>query len=598
MKIQRVYKKYSIDDIKQDSFILWESLVSLNDTWLLWIPYKVGNVFFHILPKTNNQDITSIISFYNKKENSLKETISKILELWDIIFDIEFNYSILYKVKDEEFKEYVHPVRQSQLLQEELYKTVNIISKKLGVNSLFTLVFSEKVKHLEKMYSWKFQILSENELTSKLYNLNFLFSKNERDRNNVRIELFEKVVEQLINTDRYVKLSNEIWREKVEERLLYEVSIILQDRYIEYFLNYIIITQYLRKEKIVFFLKWSAVWSLLLYLLWISNINPIRHNIPFERFLNKWKIADIDIDIPSSKREYIIQSLNKIFSSFWYEVLLILNKSSNNFDKFTEHPSGILIEETKYIEERIPLQVSERENLILRTSQLYDSSSTPVLEKYWYLKYDLLRSQVLEELQDKINKKWLDFYSILNTWESLTWSSNYLDLILKWDFFQINSVFAKDLVKRVNPTSYFDLVKIIACNRPALVRLYWVEYLSEQLRLSSWISLKDKKIESIINSSQSWRVILFQDQVIDLLLSVLPQVDYSSVIKLVKARGDILWKYKDIFITECNKRIDNLNYSKELWSMIENFDQYWLNKAHSSSYWLITYLQLYVASLD
>jgi hypothetical protein len=49
----------------------------------------------------------------------------------------------------------------------------------------------------------------------------------------------------------------------------------------------------------------------------------------------------------------------------------ILNKSSANFDKLVLHPTGLLIEETKYIESEIPLlKVEDKKRRIV---QFYDS---------------------------------------------------------------------------------------------------------------------------------------------------------------------------------------------------------------------------------
>lgn len=593
MNIQRIYKKYNIDEIKQNSFILWRSLISLNQSLTLWIPYQVGPLFFHIIPKKNTV-INTLIKYYNKKNLSLRDTIIQLSNIWEVILDIEYNYYLLFMNKDEDFREYIHPIKQKKELQDELYKIINLITKKIGRNDVFSLVFTKKVEWLRQSYIWKYNIYSEVELQEKVNWKSYKISKNRRDRNKLRVNLFDSILKQLKTIKRYIRLVTELGKDIVDSRLNYEISVIKWNNYVEYFLNYLIITQFLKQKKIIFFLKGSAVWSLLLYLLGISNINPITHWISFERFLSKWKIADIDIDIPSSKREEIILWLNKYFKTIWYEVILILNRSSSNNDKYIEHPSGILIEETEYIDNEIPLQVEKRGNLTLRTSQLYDSSTTPVLEELGYLKYDLLRSQVLEELQIEINSLWLDFYDLLWTWETLWWEEDYISYILNWEFFQINSFSAKELVKKVNPQSYFDLVKIIACNRPALMRLYNINILAANLKSNKWISLKDKEIERIISSSKSWKIMLFQDQVLELLLLVLPDVDYSSVIKLIKARWEILWQYKEIFLKKCEERIWDKKYTKELWMQIENFDQYGLNKAHSSSYALITYLQLYI----
>ena len=59
----------------------------------------------------------------------------------------------------------------------------------------------------------------------------------------------------------------------------------------------------------------SAAGSLVAFLLEITNVDPIKYNLLFERFLNKerFTLPDIDLDFPDDKREQI---LNYIFNRY------------------------------------------------------------------------------------------------------------------------------------------------------------------------------------------------------------------------------------------------------------------------------------------
>lgn len=73
---------------------------------------------------------------------------------------------------------------------------------------------------------------------------------------------------------------------------------------------------------IPFFIRGSAGGSLLLYLLGFTNIDPIKHGILFERFINEYRtiLGDIDFDLPKSMRDDIMK---RVFSTFMKEGLKI-----------------------------------------------------------------------------------------------------------------------------------------------------------------------------------------------------------------------------------------------------------------------------------
>ncbi|HDP95838.1 MAG TPA: hypothetical protein ENN40_10840 [Candidatus Aminicenantes bacterium] len=69
------------------------------------------------------------------------------------------------------------------------------------------------------------------------------------------------------------------------------------------------IASYCRRMGIYFNLRGSGVSSLLLYLLGASRVHPLRHNLLFERFLNRLREEppDIDMDLDSSRRDEVLR---------------------------------------------------------------------------------------------------------------------------------------------------------------------------------------------------------------------------------------------------------------------------------------------------
>ena len=93
------------------------------------------------------------------------------------------------------------------------------------------------------------------------------------------------------------------------ERLDAEMSVIEQMGFVSYFLIVGDFVQYGREKGIACVARGSAAGSLVTYLLEISNVDPIRYGLLFERFLNPDRVnpPDIDIDFADDQRADVIE---------------------------------------------------------------------------------------------------------------------------------------------------------------------------------------------------------------------------------------------------------------------------------------------------
>ena len=93
------------------------------------------------------------------------------------------------------------------------------------------------------------------------------------------------------------------------ERLDSEMSVIEQMGFVSYFLIVGDFVQYGREKGIACVARGSAAGSLVTYLLEISNVDPIRYGLLFERFLNPERVnpPDIDIDFADDQRADVIE---------------------------------------------------------------------------------------------------------------------------------------------------------------------------------------------------------------------------------------------------------------------------------------------------
>ncbi|HXG25718.1 MAG TPA: hypothetical protein VNL94_02550, partial [Candidatus Binatia bacterium] len=103
---------------------------------------------------------------------------------------------------------------------------------------------------------------------------------------------------------RYHPLTAEVMR-----RLAHELSVIERAGLAEFFLICWDLMRFAREQGIPAQGRGSATSSIVSYTLGISRVEPIQHNLLFERFINEGRTTypDVDIDFSSERREEVIQ---------------------------------------------------------------------------------------------------------------------------------------------------------------------------------------------------------------------------------------------------------------------------------------------------
>ncbi len=101
--------------------------------------------------------------------------------------------------------------------------------------------------------------------------------------------------------------------EHAKRQLDYEFNMIAQKGFVPYFLIEWDFVNYARSHGIRCSARGSAAGSLLAYSLGITNVDPIRYQLPFERFFNTERadMPDIDMDFPDNRREEVIEYVTR-----------------------------------------------------------------------------------------------------------------------------------------------------------------------------------------------------------------------------------------------------------------------------------------------
>ena len=101
--------------------------------------------------------------------------------------------------------------------------------------------------------------------------------------------------------------------EPIRKQLDYEIEMIAEKGFMSYFLIEWDLVNYARSHGIRCSARGSAAGSIMAYTLGITNVDPLRYQLPFERFFNTERadMPDIDMDFPDDRREDVIDYVTR-----------------------------------------------------------------------------------------------------------------------------------------------------------------------------------------------------------------------------------------------------------------------------------------------
>ncbi|HZC32329.1 MAG TPA: DNA polymerase III subunit alpha, partial [Candidatus Bathyarchaeia archaeon] len=104
---------------------------------------------------------------------------------------------------------------------------------------------------------------------------------------------------------------------ELQKRLDYELGVILSMGYAGYFLIVADFVRFAREQRIQTTCRGSAPGSIVTYTLYITPVDPIAYELPFERFLNPDRVTmpDIDVDFEDDRRDEVINYVSSKYGS-------------------------------------------------------------------------------------------------------------------------------------------------------------------------------------------------------------------------------------------------------------------------------------------
>jgi len=453
---------------------------------------------------------------------------------------------------------------------------------------------------------------------------------------------------------RFGKITDEI-----RARLEYELRIIKKMGFVSYFLIVWDFINFAKNQGIpVGPGRGSAAGSLVSYLLGITDLDPLKYGLLFERFLNpdRTGMPDIDIDFCYERRgeviDYVTNKYGKenvaqiiTFGTMQARAAIrdvgrVMDVPYADVDKIAKlipAELGITLEDAVEKEPQLKKLCQEDKvtKEIIQTAQvleglnrhasthaagvviadkklneyvpLFKTSDDQIstgftmkdIAKIGLLKMDFLGLRTLTVIDQAIGLIKQNHNVIINISQIPLDDEKTFTLLGKaqsFGIFQLESAGMRDLLKKIKPSELEDLISILALYRPGPMGSGMLEDFTKRKRGQVEIKYDHPKLEPILKDT--YGIIIYQEQVMKIAVALagftLIQADHLRS-AMSKKISAVMDKMRKDFIIGCAKNSKiNEQAANKLFDLIDYFSGYGFNRSHSAAYAMISYQTAYL----
>ena len=618
------------------------------------VKLKNYKVYFYIQNFVGYQNIIKIKYLENKNKLNLTY-LKKYSE--GLICVLPYESTSLKEKLSSIYKVYL-----SYKTKEEKFIIEKITSDIVFLNEIACLT-KDDTKYLEFLYK-----IGEEELNS---DLNYVLEIDDDDKKH--LNEFQKNIDfEIVLSKNYIpsftkdkvtsikllnslsinglkkRLNGNVSKEYVD-RLKYELNVINELNFTDYFLIVYDYVKFAKKNNIyVGPGRGSAAGSLVSYTLGITEIDPLKYDLLFERFLNKERITmpDIDMDFEDIKRGEVINYVKEKYGKNNVSLIVTYSRLASrqvirDVAKVLDIDKSLIDNLTKLIDPKRSLKenIDEKIKTFLNANnlnELYDismklegikkntsihaagviisseplASIVPILEsgnellagftmeyleRFGLLKMDFLALKNLTELHKMVDiiKKENKNFNLKNIPLN---DNKTLELFRRADtdnIFQFESSGMKNFLRKLKPNSFNDLVSANALFRPGPMDN--IDTFIERKEGKVKIDYIHPSLEKILKPT--FGVIVYQEQIMQI-LSVMAGYSFAEADLVRRAMSkkklEDLEKEKSKFLINSKKRGYTDEVSNKVYNMILKFANYGFNKSHSVSYALLGYQMAFI----
>ncbi|MFA6252902.1 MAG: DNA polymerase III subunit alpha [Patescibacteria group bacterium] len=442
----------------------------------------------------------------------------------------------------------------------------------------------------------------------------------------------------------------------ISERLQYELSVIERTGYAAYFLIVQDFVNWAKNNKIIVGPgRGSAAGSLVSYLIGITNIDPIKYDLLFERFLNPERVSmpDIDMDFADTGRDAVIQYVENKYGkdhvaqiitfgtmaaraairdvgrvlSYSYSycdqvakmipMFMSLKEALNTVEEikrlYNEDPEAQrLLDMAKKLEglarhtsthacgvlitkeplvNHVPIQYASSDD-----KTIISQYSLHPIEDLGLLKMDFLGLKNLTIIEQAID--------IIEATEKIKIDLDNIPLDDKKSFallqrgettgvFQLESGGMKRYLKQLVPTELEDIIAMVSLYRPGPME--FIPDFIEGKHGRKKITYLHPRLEPILKNT--YGIAIYQEQIMRI-ASDLAGFSYGQADVLRKAVGkkikELLVEQEVAMIAGMSKNGLDKKTAEKIWEFILPFARYGFNRSHAACYAMIAYQTAYL----
>ncbi|SDM89579.1 DNA polymerase-3 subunit alpha [Fictibacillus solisalsi] len=443
---------------------------------------------------------------------------------------------------------------------------------------------------------------------------------------------------------------------RVLERLDYELDIIRKMKFDDYFL---IVWDFMRfahrSGMITGPGRGSAAGSLVAFVLYITEVDPIEHDLLFERFLNPERVTmpDIDIDFPDVRRDEVLQYVKEKYGEERVAQIItfgtlaakaairdtarVLNLPGNLVDSVSKQiPSRPGMTLARATEESFGLQKLMSENPTVQ--KLVDVAATleglprhasthaagVIISGRPLTQYTPLQTghegipltQYSMEWLEDIGLLKMDFLGLRNLTlleqictlvEKGTGTTVHLgsipfddkatfELLGKGDttgIFQLESDGMRKVLQQLKPTGFEDIVAVNALYRPGPMQNI-PDYIGGK-HGTRMVEYRHPDLEPILKPT--YGVIVYQEQIMKIASKMAGfSLGEADLLRraVSKKKRDVLDREREHFVRGCLDHGHDQETANGLYDLIVRFADYGFNKSHAVAYSVIAYQLAYL----
>jgi len=464
------------------------------------------------------------------------------------------------------------------------------------------------------------------------------------------ISYLKKLCQQGVK-ERYQEVTPEI-----QKRLDYELQVIEKTGFASYFLIVWDFINFAKQRGIkVGPGRGSVAGSLVAYCLGITNVDPLVHNLLFERFLNPERVSlpDIDIDFCYERRDEVIRYVaEKYGEENVAQIITFSTMAARAAIRDAGRVFGVPYGQVDKIAKLVPanMSIDEALQVVSEVRQAYETDPTvrQILDTAKKLE-GLTRQDSIHAAGVVIGREKLSRYLPLQKKPSTGVVTQFhmgavTDIgLLKMDFlglrtltvidntvkhikrlhgvdvdvdnlplddektfkmlkkgesigiFQLESSGMRQLMRELAPSVFSDLFVLIALYRPGPLQSQMVKDFVDRKHGRQKIEYFHPILEPILK--ETYGIIVYQEQVMQIATALAGfSTSEADLLRkaIAKKEGKEFIKLKTKFIEGAKRNNISSSVTNKLWELMEKFGGYGFNKSHSAAYATVSYQTAYL----